>query len=108
MGNPVRHFTKFMTVWEKLDFEAQGKYAANIVKTLRQLRSHRRDLDERIEYWEGNLDNVRKARRRGEANARAREYHDRVTRPKKGRTHKGRFDVVAEKNLKSETSDDQR
>lgn len=77
MGNPVRPWINFLTAWEKLDLTGQSKLISDARRMLTQLKTHRKDIDERITYWENNLSMARSAKRRLEWNGRSRERHQR-------------------------------
>lgn len=99
MGNPVRPWKNFLTVWERLDFDAQSKVVVDVMRTLRQLRAYRKDLDARIAYWEDTLDKARAAKRNTEFHGRGRERHERVIKPKAGvrGNYRGRFTQLSAK-----------
>jgi hypothetical protein len=100
--NPVRPWRNFLTAWEKLDLAAQNELFANATRTLRQLRMHRKDIDQRIAYWEGNLEHAREARRITENQARARERYERVEKHKKQTRKVGRFTKLRAKAARTE------
>lgn len=93
MGNPVRPWKHFLTLWERVDMDAQTKMTVDAAKTLRQLRAHRKDIDSRIVYWEGNLKHARLAKRLLEFKGRSRERQERVIRlrPKRRGNYEGRL-----------------
>jgi hypothetical protein len=102
MPNPVRPWRNFLTAWEKLDLDAQTNLFANATRTLRQLRMHRKDIDQRIVYWEQNLAHAREARRITENQARARERYERVEKHTKQTRKQGRFTRLRAKAARTE------
>jgi hypothetical protein len=83
MGNPVRPWINFLFAWERLDHDARLKRSLDGRKLLRQLRAQRKELGERIKYWENEVQMMTKAARSAELIARGRERESRVVRVRK-------------------------
>lgn len=81
MSNAPRDFRSFLTTWERLDVDAQGQLVNQAARTLKKLRGHRKDIDQRIAYWEENLKNARASKRQTESHGRGRERESRIRRP---------------------------
>jgi len=97
MGNPVRPWRKFLTAWERLDEEKQAKLIADARRTLTQLRAHRKDIESRIAYWEGTLEQAQTAKRKLEWHGRARERYERVDKNTKNSSYRGKFTRLRER-----------